>query len=372
MKIKKYVGASEYEVMNRVKAELGSDAIILSTRMIKQKGLFGFMKKPLIEVIAAYDNESSSRRKSRTDENLMRINKELDDIKKMVAQISLSKNESSSPVHPKVKKYWEKLIENGVEESIATDIFKKLSNQINLEDKDSYSIDRIVKQVIAEYIGDPKPMSLSKDDQKIIFLIGPTGVGKTTTLAKLAAQLVISREYKVGLITSDTYRIAAVEQLSIYSDILRIPLEVIYSEEDMYKTLVVFKDKDVVFVDTTGRNHREISEDDEIFNIINSINNKEIYLLLSINTDFAVLKSILDHYSFIDDYKIIFTKVDETEKMGNILNVKYLTDKPVSYITTGQNVPNDIEIFDKNKFISYLLGEIRNEGSSGKTKENYF
>ncbi len=372
MKIKKYVGSSEYEVMNRLKTELGSDAIILSTRKIKQKGLFGFLRKPLIEVIAAYDNENSISRKRKADENLIKINRELDDIKRMVAQITVNNTDSKQQVHPRIKKYWLKLIENGVEESIATSIFKKLSDQINLEDKDSYSIEKIVRQVIGEYIGNPEPLNMSKSDQKIIFLVGPTGVGKTTTLAKLAAQLVIGGEFNVGLITSDTYRIAAVEQLKIYSDILRVPLEVIYTEEDMYKALVAFKDKDVIFVDTTGRNHREIKREDEIFNIINSINNKEIYLLLSVNTDFAALKSIIEHYSFIDNYKIIFTKMDETERVGNILNIKYLTNKPVSYITTGQNVPNDIEILDKNKLISCLLGEITDERSSGRTKENYF
>ncbi len=356
MKVKRYVGSSEYEVMNKLKNELGSDAIILSTRTVRQKGFLGFFKKPLIEVVAAYEKRNSSGRKDRSDENLLKINRELDDIKRMVAQISVSKDDNQ--VHPKVKRYWIKLIENGVDSSIATSIFKRLSDQINLDNKDDYTIGKIVRQVIAESIGDSEPINITKSSQKIIFLVGPTGVGKTTTLAKLAAQVVLSGNYDVGLVTSDTYRIAAVEQLRTYSDILKVPLEVIYTEEDMYKALVTFKDKDVIFVDTTGRNHREIKEDDEIFSIMNSINNKEIYLLLSLNTDFTALKSIVKHYSFIDSFKIIFTKLDESETMGNILNIKYLTNKPVSYITTGQDVPNDIEILDKNKIVSYLLGEV--------------
>ena len=366
MKVKKYVGSSEYEVMNRLKSELGSDAIILSTRTVRQKGLFGFFRKPLIEIIAAYEKESSANRKSRTDENLVRINRELSDIKRMVANINLNEQKGKQ-LHPKIEKYWRKLIANGVDESITTAIFKKLEEQVNLDNKEPHSIEKIVRHVVAEYIGEAEPLNLSKNQQKIIFLVGPTGVGKTTTLAKLAAQLVIDGEFNVGLVTSDTYRIAAVEQLKIYSNILKIPLEVIYTEEDMYKALVTFKDKDVIFVDTTGRNHREISSRDEIFNIMDSVNNKEVYLLLSITTDFNSLKSIIKHYSFIEDYKIIFTKLDETERMGNILNIKYLTNKPISYVTTGQEVPSDIEVFDKNKIVSYLLGEVKNEGSSRKT-----
>lgn len=370
MKVKKYVGSSEYEVMNKLKSELGSDAIILSTRTIRQKGLFGFFRKPLIEVIAAYDKENPIKHNNRTDENLIKINRELDDIKRMVSQLRVN-DDKKYKVHPKLNKYWINLIANGVDESIATNIFKRLSDQVNLESKDDLSIEKIVKQVISEYIGDSEPLSLSKNQQKIIFLVGPTGVGKTTTLAKLAAQIVINGEFNVGLITSDTYRIAAVEQLKIYSNILKVPLEVIYTEEDMYKALVSLKDKDVIFVDTTGRNHREISSTDEIFNIMNSVNNKEVYLLLSVNTDFNTLKSIIKHYSFIEDYKIIFTKFDEAERIGNILNITYLTNKTVSYITTGQEVPNDIEILDKNKIVSCLLGEVKDERPSREVKENY-
>ena len=323
MKVKKYVGSSEYEVMNKLKSELGSDAIILSTRTIRQKGLLGFFRKPLIEITAAYEKENYSNHMNKEYENLIKINRELYDIKKMVAQLK-SNDDNKHKVHPKLEAYWLKLIDNGVDESIATDIFERLSEQINLENKDELSVDKIVKQVISEYIGEPEPLSLSKNQQKIIFLVGPTGVGKTTTLAKLAAQIVIGGEFNVGLITSDTYRIAAVEQLKIYSNILKVPLEIIYKEEDMYRALVNLKDKDVIFVDTTGRNHRDISRTDEIFNIMNSVNNKEIYLLLSVNTDFNTLKSIIKHYNFIENYKIIFTKFDEAERIGNILNITYL------------------------------------------------
>ncbi|MBZ2173856.1 flagellar biosynthesis protein FlhF [Schnuerera sp. xch1] len=356
MKVKKYTGYSTHEAMNKLKNELGSDAIILNTRTVRQKGIFGLFKKPLIEITAAYENKKEI---NHNDRDLMRVNRELGNLKNMVEEISSNikdKNEDFK-MHPELNKYRIKLIENGVEQSIATSILKKLDEQINLNNKDSINIKKIVRHVVMEYIGEVEPLELHKGKQKTIFFIGPTGVGKTTTLAKIAAQLVMEKKYDIGLITSDTYRIAAVEQLKVYSEILQLPLEIVYDEEDLYKTLVTFKEKDIIFVDTAGRNHREIKEKDEIFNIINSINNKEIYLVLSGTTDYNTLKSIIDHYSFIDKYKIIFTKLDETEKLGNILNVKYLTNKPISYTTIGQNVPDDIEIFNKNKVVSNLLGE---------------
>lgn len=368
MKYKKYVGNSEYEVMNKLKEELGQDAIILGTRSVRQKGILGFFKKPLVEITVAYEKENNSIETRISDRNLININNQLNDLRKTLEQLSTNMNNKKNlEIHPKLNEYLLKLVENGVEESIATTIMKNLGNQINLDSKDSLAIRNIIEQVLMEYIGKPEPLNLEKNNQKIVFFLGPTGVGKTTTIAKIAAQLVMDKKYEIGLITCDTYRIAAVEQLKVYSDILKIPLEVVYSEDDIYNKLVKFKDKDAIFVDTTGRNHREICEDDEMFKIINSVNNKVIYLVLSGTTDYATLKSIIGHYSFIKDYNIIFTKADEAERLGNILNVRYLTNKSISYVTTGQNVPDDIEILNRSRLVSYLLGEIKYERSSGKS-----
>lgn len=358
MMIKKYVGYTAYEAMGKMKSELGVDAIILNTRTVRQKGILGIFKKPLVEITAAYESDDKATSKKDDSEDYKKISHEIASLKGMVEKISDNICQAESGIDPSLNEYWEKLVENGVQDSVATSIFSRLSQQVDLGAKDDISIKNIVKKVLAEYIGEPDPLVIKDKSQKIVFFIGPTGVGKTTTLAKIAAQMVLKKEYDIGLVTSDTYRIAAVEQLKVYSEILNIPLEVIYNEEDMYKALVHLKEKDLIFVDTTGRNHKEIDEEDELFKIINSIKNKEIYLVLSITTDFATLKSILNRYNFIDNYKIIFTKIDEAEKLGNILNIRYLTDKPISYVTNGQNVPDDIKIIDSDEIVGYLLEEI--------------
>ncbi|HHV47134.1 MAG TPA: flagellar biosynthesis protein FlhF [Tissierellia bacterium] len=358
MMIKKYIGSTTHEAIEKMKRELGMDAVILNTRTVKQKGMFGIFKKPLVEITAAYemDNKSSNRRSDMED--IKKISSELADLKGMVEKISYNIHQKEEKIDPNLKEYWIKLVENGVQDTVATSIFSKLSQQVDLSIKDSISIRNIVKRVLVEYIGESDPLKVKDGGQKIVFFVGPTGVGKTTTLAKIAAQMVLRKEYDIGLITSDTYRIAAVEQLRIYSEILNIPLEVIYNEEDMYKALVHLKEKDLIFVDTTGKNHKEVDKEDELFKMINSIKNKEIYLVLSSTTDFVTLKSILNRYSFIDNYKIIFTKIDEAERLGNILNIKYLTNKPISYVTTGQNVPDDIKIMNSDEIVGSLLGEI--------------
>ncbi|QQY80719.1 flagellar biosynthesis protein FlhF [Keratinibaculum paraultunense] len=356
MKIKKFYGVSTYDAMLKMKKELGSDAVILNTRTVREKGLIGFFKKPKVEITAVYE-EKDAFKLNVSNNNLNKINQELENLKNMVEGISSSIVEKKTEIPKKLEIYQKKLIENGVNYYIATAILKTIEEQINLKDQDEERIEEIVKYTLLEYIGDAKPLCLNKGEQKVVFFIGPTGVGKTTTLAKMAAQLVINNQYNIGLITSDTYRIAAVDQLKTYSDILKLPLKVVYDEKDMFQALANFREKDIILVDTAGKNHKQIDEKDEIVNIMKSVKNKEIYLVVSGTTSYNTLKSIISHYDFIEDYSIIFTKIDEADNYGNVLNAKYLTKKPVSYITTGQNVPDDIEIFDRDKAVKCLIGE---------------
>lgn len=357
MKVKKYTGATAYEAMTKLKNELGQDAIILNTRTIKQKGFFGIFKKPIVEITAAFEEKDLISKNKNSANKLREINNEIQDLKKMIGELSTSTNKEIIKIPKQLNDYKTQLINKGVEYSTATLIIGEINEQININNKDEEIIKNIIKYNLMEYLGDIRPLSVSPGQQKVIFFLGPTGVGKTTTLAKIAAQLVLEKKYNIGLITTDTYRIAAVEQLKTYSNILNLPLEVVYNESDIYKSLTFFKDKDLVLVDTAGRNHREINKEDIVYKMLNSINNKEVYLVLSGATDYITLKSIIEHYSIIGDYKIIFTKLDEAQGLGNVINAKFLTKNPLSYITMGQNVPDDIEILDKDKVVNSLIGE---------------
>lgn len=364
MIVKKYIGATAYEAMNQLKRELGSDAVVLNTRTVRQKGFLGFFKKPIVEITAACESRHSMFSKPHTDNGINKVNSELLTLKNMIENISSTIGESKSEIIPSLKSHHGELIKNGVDYFIATSILKKLNGQVDFDSKDDEDISNIIKYTISEYIGQAQPINIEKQGQKVIFFIGPTGVGKTTTLAKIAAKLVMEKQYKIGLITSDTYRVGAVDQLKTYSDILKLPLEVVYNNSDFNKTIAKFKEKDFILVDTVGQNHRETNQEDGLYKIMNSIKNKETYLVLSGTTNFNVLRSIIEHYDFIENYRIIFTKIDEAKELGNILNVKYLTENPISYITTGQNVPEDIEILNKDKVASWLIGEGSYERSS--------
>ena len=245
-----------------------------------------------------------------------------------------------------------------------------MEKEVNLSGKDRNTIKKILNFSLVEVLGNPHPIEVD-ESQKIVFFVGPTGVGKTTTLAKVAASFVLKDEYKIGLITSDTYRIAAVEQLKTYSDILQLPLEIAYDKTDMEKAIYNFKDKDIIFIDTAGRNHNDIEQIQELKHTIDTTKVKDIFLLINANIDWNVLNTLISKYNFLDNYRLIITKIDEAENYGNIFNIRYITNKELSYLTTGQNVPDDIQIIDVDHIADKLIEEKDNEWSSKKLKENH-
>ncbi len=171
------------------------------------------------------------------------------------------------------------------------------------------------------------------------------------------------RKARIALLTADTYRVAAVEQLRTYASILDIPLDVIYSEEDLRDGIERLKECDLIFVDTAGRSHKNVEQCDELFHLIETVDEidgfeKEICLVLSVTTKFRDLEKICDTYSKLGSYRIIFTKLDETSALGNILNIAILTDGKISYTTYGQNVPDDINLIDVQSIAKSLLGGV--------------
>jgi flagellar biosynthesis protein FlhF len=363
MKIKKYIGQTAHEAMLKLKMELGPDAVVLSTKTIRARGFLGFLKKPLIEITAAFEEKDllKVRTTNHYESKLNNINEELIELKNIIKNIPVSKNESDDFI-PIMDKWNKRLISNGVDPHISTKLLKEIEEQFNIKEKDSETIKKIIKYSLSEILGNPQSIQIN-EKQKIIYFIGPTGVGKTTTLAKIAANLVLENKYDIGLITSDTYRIAAVEQLKIYSEILQLPLEIAYNSEDMIKSLEIFNTKDVIFVDTAGRNHNDYMQLEELKKIMNPIENKEVFLLINATIDFRVLNNLLDKYDFIDNFKLIITKIDESENYGNILNIKYYSNKELSYYTIGQNVPDDIKVVSVEDIVEKLIEEKNSHGS---------
>lgn len=261
----------------------------------------------------------------------------------------------------KMEAYFQLIREKMLDNEVQEEYVEQIINAIETGKRKDWTLDNIlaaVYQKIILKIGQPHLIDIRTKRTKYIFFVGPTGVGKTTTIAKIASTLKLTKKTKVALITSDTYRIAAVEQLKTYANILGIPLEVVYSPDEMDKTIEKLKDYDLVLVDTAGRSHQNAEQIQDIQTLMDKVpdEDKEVYLVLSATTKYKDLVKISQTYSKITEYFLVFTKLDETDTVGNIFNIRMLTGAALSYATWGQNVPDDIGKIDAQKMTKQLLG----------------
>ena len=248
------------------------------------------------------------------------------------------------------------LIDSEVTEAHA----KEIIDELTVKD-DKQPIDNIlanVYQKIVLKLGEIQPLTAGEKKPKVVFFVGNTGVGKTTTMAKLASLCTLDMKLKSAMFSIDTYRIAAIEQLKTYANILSAPMEVVYTPEEMAQSVEKFKNYDLILVDTAGRSHKSEEQKDDLKQIIDSVKEyeTEVFLVVSATVKYADLLSIANTYGELFDYNLIFTKLDETNGLGSILNLKLDTGKPLSYVTWGQNVPDDIGVLDPQIIAKKLLG----------------
>lgn len=341
MEVKRYVGSDMKDIMNQIRSEMGSDAVILHTGKTRSRGLKGWFSRPLIEVIAARDHAVGIR--ADIDNSRLRsMEIQLSRLNEAVEKVLEAKKESGiEQPEPFYKQYLYKLIERGVAYDVASEILNRA-----LKRDSGDGIEERLKGVVKEYLGRAIPITLDNSRQNIIIFLGPTGVGKTTTLAKLAAYYGIQLNKKVALITADTYRIAAVEQLRTYGDIMQMPLSVVYSSSELEREINRYIDADMIMIDTAGRSPKDIGNIEDIKRLVKISKATDVFLLVGAAFNYASCRRLWEHFSDIDDLRLLFTKVDETEAWGTILNMCYISKKPLSYITTGQTVPDDIQIAD--------------------------
>lgn len=392
MLIKKYSATTETDAMVQVKEDLGSQAVIMNIKHIKPRGVYRLFRKPVVEVTAALEEQGTKKvvTPSTTNasflsafdmkmdknpsgfekkENSTTIESKLETLQTLLEEEFKNREkekktlgtteveENSIYDNPYMKLIEEQLLSNEVTKEHIAIIFDEVASLIT---KDS-SIDQVlahIYQKIVLKLGQVKQFEHEFGKTKYIFFIGPTGVGKTTTIAKIASNLKLEKKLEIGLVTLDTYRIAAVEQLRTYANILGIPLKVVYGKEELEAIPKEYQGLDVVLIDTAGRSHRNEEQVNDIKEMIAEIDDdmKEVYLVVSATTKYKDLLKIIKCYQSISDFDFIFTKLDETESYGNILNVRMETGGNLSYTTWGQNVPDDLGKVDPQFIAKKLLG----------------
>lgn len=367
MKYKRFIAKDSKEAADMIRAEMGSDAIIVSTKNIKKKGIKGWFSKPEVEVVAVMEEDhSKSLIQVETKKDIEELKSLVSVLTEKVANMNTSSNQETKAVEKSIfDVYTEYLTNRRVQAPIAKKIVEIASRQITLTEENFEHVINAMKLVTADYMGDGKTIDADRGSRPRIYVfLGPTGVGKTTTLSKLAASLVLAKK-TVGIITLDTFRIAAVEQIKTYSTILEAPLEVAYDEEELKNAIHKLREMDYILVDTAGRGHKlgELKEDYDMYS--SCIKNGTYFLLLNVNTDYRELKSIVQSYGFLSDYRLLFTKLDEADSLANILNLRVLTGMPLSYFATGQSVPDDLILADKKMVVDNIFK--LSEGGNGSS-----
>jgi flagellar biosynthesis protein FlhF len=396
MIIKRYRVNSMNEAVTRIRYELGKDAIIVSQRKIRKNGFLGFFSKKILEVTAAVDREKNDTPSDMQEgiEAIKKImNNSVKEDKSKSSNVTVKKpevlSEAMDTENSKVSKslYNTALLNKNNEELIkevqemrnmlsdmmdisisGTSVKSKIQLRLENSDLDKKVIETITNKMknmeeneneeekLKAVLGDMIKVSEVLLENVVVF-VGPTGVGKTTTIAKLAGRLALIEKKKVGLITIDTYRIGAVEQLKTYADIMNIPFKVVLTIKDMQQVIESMKDCDVILIDTTGRSSKNTMQISELRAFIEKIGTSNINLVMSCTTKNKDIDVIVNGYKLLNYNNIIITKLDETSTYGSIVNILYNAQKPVSFVTTGQNVPDDIKVLSSRELINLVLGE---------------
>ena len=259
---------------------------------------------------------------------------------------------------PVLVNLYQRLVDQELSEDLAQDIVLRVNGELGVNGAENYELVReYVRKHLQELITVTGPPKLSSGRCKSIFLIGPTGVGKTTTLAKLAANYCLVEHKKVALVTVDTFRVAAIPQLRTYADIIGVPLEVVYTPAELTEALGRCGEKDLVLIDTPGGSPRNSNQLELLKEYVDGAETKEVYLAVASPTKYRDMLEVYQRFSITRIDGLLFTKIDETSRYGPLVNLLNQTKTRLTYLTTGQNVPSDIELADSVKMADLLLAE---------------
>lgn len=378
MRIKRYEAPTIQEALMKVKKDLGPDAVILYTKTSRKGGLLGLFGRPVAEITAGVDlnllDDVGKRKNGSSDNEKPSVSKppadplkpktrvlqrELNEMKTTVLS-QLLKDVSQTPsllLSEGFQRLQKRFLKQEVEELLVQRILKNM-----LEEKiDPENLEEVrvwLESFLERHFQEPTPL-LFESTPKILAFVGPTGVGKTTTLAKLAAKFGLMERRKTALITVDTYRIAAAEQLRTYGKIMGLPVEVVETPDELTQVLPRYRSYDLILLDTAGRSPSNTEQMEELKQFIFHGQPDEIYLVMSATTKYSDMLRILERFgAAVPIQRMILTKLDETRSLGSMMNLMVNFQIPVAYLSTGQNVPDDLEVPDARRFASRIAANL--------------
>jgi|YelNatPaOPRAMG01_1025707.scaffolds.fasta_scaffold00063_46 flagellar biosynthesis protein FlhF len=368
MQIKKFVASTLKEATIQMKDELGSEAIILSTRIIPGNGKNSLKK--YFEITAGIESgpslpsskdvfkENSNLSKPSFQEELKKLSEKIyhsqphpTNLTAIQTKVKKTKSEQKElekiSIERELKEIVETLLQREVKRNVVSSILSQLKKHksfLHPSNLDSYVVSSIASLVPTYRFEVEKGLSgkQKRNRPKTVALVGPTGVGKTTCIAKLAVISKILHNLDVGLISIDTYRLGALDQLRIFSEISNIDMLVAYEPSDIQGLMNSFKKKDIVFIDTAGRSQRNLEQLKSAKEFLTAAHVDETFLVLSSTGTTKNLFDVAEKFKIYDYNSVIFTKIDEAASLGNILNVVTDFDVPISFFTNGQVIPDDI------------------------------
>jgi flagellar biosynthesis protein FlhF len=381
MQIKTFRAKTMQEALGLVRRELGPDASVLHTRELNS----GLMRRVLFgrkfEVAAsstvnvpsrlpARMQGAGSREQGVEDERHAvaalpapssvldhRVAGQLDRLQEMIEK--LCNQPAMLPKHDLPETFFRvftDMIEADVDESIARDLLDRIRNDGGLHVADSLLVKARIAQLLEDEISVTGPLTTSSDKCRLVALVGPTGVGKTTTIAKLAANYRLREKKRVGLITVDTYRVAAVEQLRTYADIIDLPMEVVSTPREMREAVARMRNLDLVLMDTAGRSPRDEIRIQELRSLLAEAEADDVLLVLSATAGTRSLTATAEKFAEVGTTGLLLTKLDEATSLGHLVALTQQCRLPISYLTDGQNVPDDIQVAERRQLAYLMLG----------------
>lgn len=384
MRVKRFVADTMQDVIQRVKAEFGPDAVILQTRRIRKGGILGLFGRRLVEVVAAIDPVPSSATQQPVTPKVVEAGRSGTSPKSRKSQSLPAVVQPSTPAPTPAPTYtasqgrrvrgrmtardpewpksalslYEHLIDQDLTHAWAEELVDLALDRVPTSEwQQEGTLERALDQLLQTSLSVAAPWDFDAGvGRRIVALVGPTGVGKTTTIAKLAANFALVAGRRVGLVTVDTYRIAAVEQLKTYAELIGIPVEVALTPAELRDAVHRLADRELLLVDTAGRSVRNALQLAELRAHLDVIPDAEVHLVLSATTRGTDLPDIISGFGKAEVHRLVVTKLDETSRFGVLYNAVRFLGVPISYVTTGQSVPEDIEVADQRRIAGLLLG----------------